>query len=398
MSCDAADGMSPQNLLLHVLVGEFANDGCESTSSCDMDSDVWGRLPDELLLTVMRMLPYRSKHRFRTVSQLWHTLLSSPPLLEGSSSGFPRLCGLQYLPVAPAEIVGQQSARIQRAKTIELDLSYLPAQFLGWEMIAGGEIGLVVLANLNGDTYSAHTKFCVLNPMTRAWKQLPTIDLPSSLLVKLLVNRGPSGSGFDLCAVFSSRGRVGSESKAPVALYHSGSTEWHMCEVESPLCEQLVMHGDRMCHLQDWDEDQHSFLTVFRLEDGKLVREVDLDLPDPPEQGNFALVMIESFLVTCAHHVHLVRHVMRDTSLALEVWKLSARTWCHLSTIQLTKADALTTWISEAAVFSVDNCIYYALPYHLLSFNVHEKSWERWAWPRGSTNLFMMKPNLDHLA
>lgn len=219
------------HFLLYLLKGCF--DGCCTTGGCQMKELVWSRLPTELVERVLGMLPAASRCRFRSVCKAWRAFLSSGAACwkmsgtEARGKAAAPICALEYFPgrwsrfgrlASDVSYLARQDATAAAAaglgkpqvsylckppKVYRLDLSFLPRQFQHFSQYRaedgliciqkykrrrsvsdahdpGGGAGGGDCLSLDSDSeaWSEERKvcgltFCVCNPLTRAWKELP---------------------------------------------------------------------------------------------------------------------------------------------------------------------------------------------------------------------------------
>lgn len=174
--------------------------------SLDMEASVWSYLPEVLLHRVLAMLPTGIKCKFSAVSKSWRALISSPQFKELCAmevAAVPSaICALEYQPGWPGldyEDRVNFSRRLPGFRAFKVGLSFLPEHFQHFEsseFVVGD--GLVCIFKLerrksckrnrdcasdsDSDAASGSVskpsavvgmRFCVVNPLTRTWMELP---------------------------------------------------------------------------------------------------------------------------------------------------------------------------------------------------------------------------------
>lgn len=357
------------HLLLYVLHGKLVDPRVLTIP--ELTPSVWSSLPQEVLERILALLPATSRCRFRLVSKGFNTLLSSASfkrlLAEVNRQEEPLICALEYRPGRLARCK-PRSSEISRfceftgLQPLRLDLSFLPLEF---QRFAASdcvvEDGLVCILKpqrrhssrgmfgISSDSDSEDDDgledltsevegmdFCVLNPMTRTWKVLPSEFGPNdeyeeergkSWTVKLEAER--NGSGHFRVLVVSLRPRKGGSStpKLAATVYSSRSGSWRTAYLkmvqnllpvpnECSKWPQYVLIDDLLYSAEEDDMQVHT------LDGGKLVNCLDWDDDDFVEElvNAHADLGVEHKILG---HCGRLFSVAQTDSGAFGIWKLN---------------------------------------------------------------------------
>ncbi|KAJ7519857.1 hypothetical protein O6H91_20G058500 [Diphasiastrum complanatum] len=176
---------------------------------------IWGRLPEGLVDAILAHLPIFVLLRLRVVCKRWNTLLSCPGFLHLCSQvpqerSYLLFTGLDFLLrmcIQEGLIFCPSSNRWHR-----LPLNFLPFPSENIKGVTGGGGLLLVWSALNS------AEMVVTNPVTRAWKILPTFHRSSSRpsLAALVVNK--SKATYKIVAAF--------DSDTSTYVYESSTNVW----------------------------------------------------------------------------------------------------------------------------------------------------------------------------
>ncbi|MCO5553708.1 hypothetical protein L7F22_007234 [Adiantum nelumboides] len=178
----------------------LSNDQTSSASTCSvlcslhptLQPHLWRELPHELIERILAFLPISSIFRFSVVCKSWRNLLFSRPFLrfrsqipfyhhlhrhqQQHSTYFLALNRSRYQQLSAYEVLSK--------KWYSFPLDFLPT--VAYPISSAG--GLICFLSSNLDTGSATLIVC--NPLTKKWKELPSmICKRAPLVVSMIVDR-----------------------------------------------------------------------------------------------------------------------------------------------------------------------------------------------------------------
>lgn len=281
---------------VHVLVEDEAG-GAVRADFPSMDEAVWGKLPEDVLVQVLRRVPLLSHFRFRCVCKSWQLMLSDPkfvtlcPPLQG-------MCSLGPNPGLPAGVDSfTLPDRQLRVRTISL--SFLPRySFLllasdNGLLLLGVDKGLLLLPLCWQTDDEIHLFVC--NPVNRSSRELPPLraDMADEIWGTFL-DVNVAAKTYRVVVVASY------ELRQLIFVYESGAGDWKRMDWWSPLPGQHelvlcdgVVHG----FWSDCGNSPRMKLLSFSLDQGSPLRELELARPQGAHLTDSKLTVLDGCLV-----------------------------------------------------------------------------------------------------
>lgn len=338
------DRKSGTCLVIHVVKGRIAPDDVNWRHCCLLDCRVWSRLSEELLERVMLFLPLGSQLRFRSVCKRWLAMLSSSSFFIKSACvrPLPMICVSKVLS-RNLELLtfAKPSDQSPAFKAHHLDMSYLPPQFDCNPPEVTLQDGLLCLRCSRWHSDSCmEEQFCLVNPFTKAWRQLPNLLLPEEdqeVWSVLLQSEVPSSNGmhdFNVSVLVEVRDMLDF-----VAVYSSATNSWQITRCEAwPVaivpfasCENVLTCGRFCTYVAD-------HLTLHSLEDGKVLKHAKL----PSPASSYRLLGYDG-IIFLAGQSDLTYGIWRLDASEMR-WELMARvpdTWLLELTASITESEGL---------------------------------------------------------
>lgn len=405
-------------LLLYMLRGRFGD--LYSSPSCDMDGSVWHGLPPELIARVLQMLPAASQFRFRSVSKQWRAILDARtarpapglPVRGASHFSSPLLCAFQIKP-GQYEWGEDRSATSPHRTSFctsqytvhRIDLDFLPP----WAQVSQRQVrghqarckrfvvakdGLICLRGRERDPEGFITRcaMCVFNPLTKACKELPHLDLPPELpwTLKLEVDRGSAGGGFRVFVVCTTEENSFYHFWV-LCVYSSRTDCWTITQCE-PIPADTVKHNPEfdfvVCNgvLYRYGAGH---LLVHRIDDQSFQWHAGARMPAVNELDS------QFYLLEYNGTVHFVGQVWHGDLLTYGIWKLDAlnTVWVQVSLLPEEILEKLggshrgeeqwksckflhNSLVAGDFIFLVVQVEYSKLRSHLVAFSLLEGTWE----------------------
>ncbi|GLJ34671.1 hypothetical protein SUGI_0697390 [Cryptomeria japonica] len=209
-----------------------------------MNSEIWCRLPEELLVIVLAKLPTLLTAKFRAVCKQWKFLLSP-------SQGFQRIIQFVHPCSTPAFIICRlyPSHRINSFNN-NLYLLQPPSNShlhrLSLKILAPDSINVVASCKsvLCCSKDEAPTLFYICNPVTKTWKELP----PPKLRRYDFIGLAFDGSTRVCILIIGRTLIIGEESNVVVDVFNSQTNAWTKLQMNTvifvcPLGEGVYSRG-----------------------------------------------------------------------------------------------------------------------------------------------------------
>ncbi|GLJ34678.1 hypothetical protein SUGI_0697460 [Cryptomeria japonica] len=195
-----------------------------------MNSEIWGRLPEELIIIVLAKLPTLVSGKFRAVCKQWNFLLSPSqcfqriiPLVHPcSTSTF--LIGRLH----PSHWINSLNNNLYLIQPVRNSHVYrLSLQFLGPDSI---NVVTSCKSLLCCSKDGAPTLFYICNPVIKTWKELPP---PAQLRRYDFIGLAFDGST-RVCILIIGRSLiVGEENKMVVEIFNSQTNVWTKLQINT---------------------------------------------------------------------------------------------------------------------------------------------------------------------
>lgn len=173
----------------------FCSSRCRDVEDI-MDDSLWKRLPEDLLERVLAWLPLASCVRFRSVCKRWYAMMYSQSFLELRSKEAP-VCGPSWLLSFGSSLSSQQLIHdvggssflegnvfdTSSNSCFKLQFPFLPQD----SVLVATAGGLVCFCCNTNESHETDVSFYVCNPITKAWKLIPS-QCSKVSVVAMLVN------------------------------------------------------------------------------------------------------------------------------------------------------------------------------------------------------------------
>lgn len=169
----------------------FGNRGSDS----DMDDSLWQSLPKDVLDKVLSWLPVESCFRFRCVCKRWCSLMCSKRFFELQSNNVKDETWVLAFGEPPQHGLKCEGLVYDpsRNKTLTLEFPFLPQNSVP-VAAAGGLVCFCCDLNNSGEN---DVSFYVCNPITKAWKFIPS-QCSRVSIVTLITETEPGSNGYKL--------------------------------------------------------------------------------------------------------------------------------------------------------------------------------------------------------
>lgn len=322
-------------------------DPAEAATSCEMDRDLWAKLPLDFLDRVLVRLPLVSHLRFQSVCKQWRATLSAPAFLQSraalaattssssaSSSAGPPICLCQIESGCPKEKSRPSTLpSTSLCKSFKLDLSFLPRKLSYPRLYDKGLLCFRSEPSAAEDVVS----LCVCNPVTKTWTELPefTSSRAHQLRMAMVLD---GGSGVPQVVVLhgevADQGELGrnqsvwtirtcstaAASSTAAAQQGGGGTQWEWTVRRAdPPCPLLTRSTFAMCR-------GRLFVLVFGVHlllyaaDGRLLERFDVTNPCMHHAAH-RLLEHRGQVLLCGHYrLGLPAHQQQE--LTVRIWRL----------------------------------------------------------------------------
>lgn len=223
-------------------------------SDVQMDGNVWSNLPNDLLTEVLARVTPFLLFRLRPVCRRWNSILYDNAFLRSHSS---------VTSHGPCLLASWKNSQSPQCSVFSLPLKSwykIPFSFLpDWAFwLVGSSGGLVCFSGIDGDTF----KTLVCNPLTQAWRVLPSMHYNQQRQLIMVVDR--LDHSFKVIAASDIFG----DKTLPTEVYDSKLNSWslHQTMPAVNLCSSKMA----FCDLRLYVETLSPLgLMVYRLDVGQ---------------------------------------------------------------------------------------------------------------------------------
>lgn len=208
----------------------------DGTSSTMLDASVWRWMPQELMESVLLVLPLKSQARFHSVCKRWRDFLSSAAFREGRTALHPNTCRFCFIE-RPLAVVDPRFRNVMKPFTlkVELPIAWPPVRepFVKWSVASNA--GLVGVASVS---VKGRVRSWLLDVASQRWQELPPL-LPraGSVVVQsnmLLAGRTCASFQVTLELWIQPTSVAGVSRSSDLFIYSSTSTSWRNVQVPWP--------------------------------------------------------------------------------------------------------------------------------------------------------------------
>ncbi|XP_057846755.2 F-box protein At5g49610 [Cryptomeria japonica] len=212
----------------------------------DMNSEIWGRLPEELVMIVLAKLPTLVNGKFRAVCKQWKLILSP-------SQCFQRITQFVHPSSTPAFLIGRllpsQWINFHNNNLYLLQpVSNSHVYKLSLEFLARDSINVVTSCKsvLCCSKDGAPTLFYLCNPVTKTWKKLPP---PTQLRRYDFIGLSFDCSTRTCILIIGRTIIVGEDNNMVMEIYNSQTNAWTKLQMNTirsfyPLGEGVYSRGN----------------------------------------------------------------------------------------------------------------------------------------------------------
>lgn len=348
-----------------------ASSTSDASSRCclhpPLQPHLWSELPEELVERILAFLPVSSFFRFRSVCKGWQSLPFSRGFLELTTQV--RAQGPHFLVLSRSRCHHLSAYEPLSNKWYGFPVDFLPT--VTYPVAAAK--GLICFVNPNFET--GYTTLLVCNPLTRRWKELPSMSYARvPFLISMAVDR--KARTYKILVAGGSEFSYGDRHQLPrrsTEMYDSARGTWISCgplpQNEEISRNMVEYYGYYLC----LSRGTGSGLLAFNVQTQAWIK---MRTGRIPGYSKFR------HLVECGGSILIVGKALRRYVLGLYIWCLDP------ATLRWKEVGKMPRAISEQFFSSPSECFYCTSQGHLIFFsryfcdqglvyNIVENSWQQ---------------------
>ncbi|KAL8171510.1 hypothetical protein V2J09_023314 [Rumex salicifolius] len=201
-----------------------------------MEDSIWAMLPEDLLNEILARVPPFMIFRLRSVCKRWNSILQDSSFLKFHS---------QVPSHGPCLLTFWKNAQTPQSSVFSFPLKTwyrIPFTFLpSWAFwLVGSSGGLVCFSGLDGVIF----KTLICNPLTQAWRVLPSMHFNQQRQLIMVVNR--KDPSFKVIATSDFYG----DKSLPTEVYDSKLNSWSIHQIMPTLCSSKMALCDSRLYIE----------------------------------------------------------------------------------------------------------------------------------------------------